>query len=133
LIYFRPLIWIGGVPGEYNPSGTPRSTSKTNFLKLIINEQKSTIMNQVNEKLRKSCEEAMSAFQKINKKEYKDLQSKLEWCIGSYTYDKNPSGLHQYGLESLTLLKKIKTKEPRKVNKKVIDNLEKAIQGFNKN
>jgi hypothetical protein len=90
-------------------------------------------MNQVNEQLRKSCEEAVAAFQKLNDKKYNDLQSKLEWCIGSYTYDKNPSGLHEFGVKSLDTLKKIKAKEPRKVSKKVIDGLEKAIFSFSSN
>lgn len=90
-------------------------------------------MNQVNEKLRKSCEDAVLTFQKLNKKEYTELQAKLEWCIGSYSYDNNPVGLHEYGIQSLSVLKKVKTKEPRKVTKKVIDGLEKAINGFSKN
>jgi hypothetical protein len=90
-------------------------------------------MNQVNEKLKKSCTEAMSAFQKLNDKRYTDIQSKLQWCIGSYDFDKNPAGLKEYGNKSLDMLKKIKTKEPRKVNKKVIDGLEKALQQFSKN
>lgn len=90
-------------------------------------------MNQVNEKLRKSCEDAIVVFQKLNKNETNELQAKLEWCIGSYSYDNNPVGLHEYGIQTLGVLKKIKSKEPRKVNKKVIDGLEKAIKGFSKN
>jgi len=90
-------------------------------------------MNQVNEKLKTSCEGAVATFQKLNNKKFNDIQSKLEWCIGSYSYDNNPVGLHEYGIKSLDKLKKIKSKEPRKVTKKVIDNLEKAIQGFSKN
>jgi hypothetical protein len=90
-------------------------------------------MNQVNEKLKKSCTEAMDAFQKLNDKRYTDIHSKLQWCIGSYDFDKNPAGLKEYGTKSLDMLKKIKTKEPRKVNKKVIDGLEKALQQFSKN
>lgn len=90
-------------------------------------------MNQVNEQLKQSCEEAVVALRKLNNAKYSDIQSKLEWCIGSYSYDKNPSGLHEYGLKSLDLLKKVKSKEPRKINKKVIENLEKAILVFSKN
>ena len=90
-------------------------------------------MNLVNEQLKKSCEDAVVAFQKLNDKKYSDIQSKLEWCIGSYSYDRNPSGLHEFGVKSLDILKKVKSKEPRKVNKKVIDGLEKAILGFSSN
>lgn len=90
-------------------------------------------MNQVNEQLKKSCEEAVTAFQKLNSEKYTDIQAKLEWCIGSYSFDKNPAGLHEFGVKSLDLLKKVKSKEPRKVNKKVIDALEKALFNFSKN
>ena len=45
------------------------------------------------EKLRKASEEAVQTFAKLNMEEYADLQSKLEYCIGSYDHDKNPSGL----------------------------------------
>jgi hypothetical protein len=90
-------------------------------------------MNQVNEKLKQSCQEALVAFQKLNDKAYTDIQSKLQWCVGSYEFDKNPSGLHEFGLKSLEILKSVKTKQPKKVTKKVIDDLEKAIQNFSQN
>lgn len=90
-------------------------------------------MNQVNENLKKRCSEAVIAFRKLNKEEFNDLQSKLEWCLGSYEYDKNPEGLFEYGIKSLDTLKKVKSKEPRKVSKKVIEGLEKAILSYGKN
>ena len=90
-------------------------------------------MNQVNEKLKQSCQEAVAAFHKLNDEKYTEIQSKLEWCVGSYDYDKNPSGLHEYGTKSLEILKALKTKQPKKVTKKVIDDLEKAIQSFSQN
>jgi len=90
-------------------------------------------MNQENENLKKRCEEAVVAFQKLNKEEFNDIQSNLKWCLGSYSYDKNPEGLFEYGIKSLDALKKVKSKEPRKVTKKVIDGLEKAILSYNVN
>ena len=90
-------------------------------------------MNAVNEKLKQSCAEAVVAFQKLKMDDYNDIQSKLEWCIGSFENDKNPVGLHEYGVKSLKVLKTIKAKQPRKVSKKVIEDLEKAIQGFSQN
>ena len=76
------------------------------------------------EKFRSACEAATQVFEKINKDEYKELQSKLEYCIGSYDYDKNPSGLYEYGKIALEELKAFKASNPRKVNKKVIEDLE---------
>ncbi len=87
-------------------------------------------MNQVHENLLKSCQEAAQTFQKLNKEEYKDIQSKLEWCIGSYENDRNPAGLFEYGIKALDMLKGIKAKQPKLVTKKVIDSMEKSILNF---
>lgn len=87
-------------------------------------------MNQVNENLKQSCEEALRALAKLKDNNYTDIQSKLQWCLGSYDHDKNPSGLHEYGVKSLEVLKTVKAQQPRKVTKKVIDDLEKAISGY---
>ena len=90
-------------------------------------------MNQVNENLKQSCNVAVEIFRKLKKEEYAEIQSKLEWCIGSYEFDKNPSGLFEYGIKSLDMLKEIKRKQPKKITKKVIDDLEKAILSFSEN
>ena len=87
----------------------------------------------MNEKLVKSCNDVVAVFGKLKLNEYKELSSKLEWCIGSYEYDKNPSGLIETGAMALNALKEFKTKNPRKVSKKVIENLEKVISGYSKN
>lgn len=79
------------------------------------------------EKFRDACEVATQVFAKLNKNEYTDLQSKLEFCIGSYDYDKNPEGLYEYGKVALNELKTFKAANPRKVNKKVITDLEKNL------
>jgi hypothetical protein len=90
-------------------------------------------MNEINEKLKKSCQDALLAMQKLKSDETSEIQSKLEWCIGSYENDKNPAGLHDIGVKSLDMLKKVKQKQPKKVTKKVIDDLEKSIKLFNQN
>lgn len=90
-------------------------------------------MNQVNERLLKGCTDALVALEKLNSKQYNKMQANLEWCIGSYNNDKNPVGIYKYGVESLETLKRVKAKQPRKVNKKVLDGLEKAILNYSKN
>ena len=57
----------------------------------------------------------------------------LPVCLGSFENDKNPVGLHEFGVKSLKILKDVKVKQPRKVNKKVIDGLEKSIKSLSKN
>lgn len=90
-------------------------------------------MSKVNEKLVKSCNDALITFKKLGFKDYSDLSSKLVWCIGSYEYDKNPEGLIEYGALALNTLKEYKSRNPRKVNKRIIENLEKVIGDYSKN
>ena len=79
------------------------------------------------EKLRNACEQASQAFQKLNDPQYDEIREKLDFCVSSYDYDKNPSGLVSYGKMALAQLKKAKAKYPRKFSKKVIDDLEKSL------
>lgn len=90
-------------------------------------------MNKINEKLVKSCNDALGTFRKLGYKDYSDISSKLEWCLGSYEYDNNPEGLIEYGTLALKALKEYKSKNPRKVNKKIIENLEKVTGNYSKN
>ena len=80
-----------------------------------------------NEKMRNACVAAIQVFEKINKEEYAGLKSKLQYCVGSYDYDKNPSGLIEYGHMALEALKDFKAQNPRKVNKKIIADMEKYL------
>ena len=79
------------------------------------------------EKFRDACIDASKAFEKINQEKYNDIHANLEYCIGSYNFDKNPSGLIKYGEIALKELKAFKKQNPRKVNKKIIENLEKNL------
>ncbi len=80
------------------------------------------------DKFRNACEEAVGVFTKLKVEDYNDIQSKLEYCIGSYNHDKNPIGLYEYGAVALSELKSFKAANPRKVNKKIIENLEKYLE-----
>ncbi|MFW6371966.1 MAG: hypothetical protein ACOC10_12255 [Bacteroidota bacterium] len=79
------------------------------------------------EKLRDACYAASGAFEKIGGEEHKDIRSKLDYCVGSYDYDRNPVGLMEFGGKALEILKEAKLRNPRKVNKKVIADLEKWL------
>ncbi|MDE3234975.1 MAG: hypothetical protein KGO81_03395 [Bacteroidota bacterium] len=80
-----------------------------------------------NEKLRNACFKAFETFKKINDPAYSDIQSKLEFVVGSYDYDQNPVGLYEFGNAALPLLKEIKEANPRKVTKQLLTDLEKAL------
>lgn len=79
------------------------------------------------EKLRNACEAATATFAKLNNEAYADIQSKLQYCIGSYDHDKNPSGLIEYGKKALNELTAFKANNPRKVTKKLLTDLEKSL------
>ncbi|MCF6170096.1 MAG: hypothetical protein L3J31_01720 [Bacteroidales bacterium] len=80
------------------------------------------------EKFRNACQMASQVFAKPGMEKYLDLKSKLDYCIGSYDYDKNPSGLYEYGVIALKELEAFKKKNPRKVNKKILSDLKKFSQ-----
>lgn len=80
-----------------------------------------------NEKLRNACVKAFETFQKINDEANAEIQSKLEFVIGSFDFDQNPVGLYEFGKKASKILSKIKEKNTKKVTKKVIDDLEKAL------
>ncbi len=84
-----------------------------------------------NDRLERACVEAHEKFEKLNKEEFAGIKSKLEWCIGSYQHDKNPSGLYDAGTEALNALKGFKKQKPRMVSKKLIEDLEKALKYTN--
>ena len=81
-----------------------------------------------NQKIEKACEAALEKFKKIGTEKYADIQSKLEYVLGSYKYDRNPVGLYEFGAAALKELKKYKKAKPRLVSKKLIDDLDKALK-----
>lgn len=84
------------------------------------------------EKLEKACKDALAQFEKIGDEKYYDIRSKLEFVLGSFGFDGNPVGLNEYAKKSSDLLKKYKAKYPRKVSKKLIDSIDKAVNAYKK-
>jgi hypothetical protein len=85
-----------------------------------------------NEKLEKACKDALAQFEKIGDEKYYDIRSKLEFVLGSFGFDGNPQGLHEFAKKSSDLLKKFKEKYPRKVSKKLIESIDKAVSAYKK-
>ena len=77
--------------------------------------------------LRDACQSALNAFKSVNRPEFADIQSKLEFCIGSYDFDHNPVGLVEFGKAALERLTELRKLNPRKVNKSVIENLSRSL------
>jgi hypothetical protein len=75
-------------------------------------------MNSVAEgiRVRSACKAAVEAFKKLNKPEFSDIISKIEYCIASYDYDQNPEGLFEFAEKAHRLLieeKKVKSEKDK--------------------
>ncbi len=71
----------------------------------------------------------VEAKDKLNQLQIEDeLVSEIEWCLGSYAFDRNPAGLYEKAEAALKALTKYKKKNDKKVSKKLIDDLSKAIK-----
>ena len=79
--------------------------------------------------IEKACVEAKQKLETLGVEQ--TIQEELAWVIGSYNYDSNPVGLYEIGGKALVALKEVKKGSPRKVSKKLIDTLEKAISEQN--
>ena len=78
----------------------------------------------------KLCQQVVAKFDKMDGGQYDETKGKLEWCLGSYNYDKNPAGLVEYGNKAVAQLKEARAEKPRQVPQKLIDDLEKALAKF---
>ena len=77
------------------------------------------------EKIEQACEQAKDKLVTLGIEE--TLVSEINWCLGSYSYDGNPVGLYEKAESALDVLKLYKKSHPRKVAKKLIEDLEKVI------
>ena len=87
-------------------------------------------MTKINELLKEACVEAISAIDKTKEADFALVKSKLEYVIGSYEFDKNPVGLHEIGKKAYADLVEYKDANPKKVTKKSLDFISKAIKSF---
>jgi hypothetical protein len=57
------------------------------------------------------------------------LQSEMEWCLGSYSNDKNPIGLYETSAKALPILKEELSKKTKGITAKLIADIEKVLKG----
>ena len=85
---------------------------------------------EVNENLKEACVVAVAAIEKLKNDDFEAIKAKLVWCVGSYENDSNPVGLYESLREVQAEFVKYKKANPRKIAKKVIDGIEKAINEY---
>jgi hypothetical protein len=78
------------------------------------------------EKIEQACIDAKDKLMALGIGE--QTVSEIEWCLGSFASDGNASGLYQKAEEALELLKDYKKDNPRKVSKKLIEDIQKALK-----
>tara|TARA_Y100000310_G_C20679315_1_gene814975 strand:+ start:2763 stop:3146 length:384 start_codon:yes stop_codon:yes gene_type:complete len=95
------------------------------FTLLCINIHNRYRLKMSAEKMEKVLIEAKDKLTQLGIEE--QLVSEIEWCLGSYAHDHNASGLFEKGAEAIEALESFKKDNPRKVSKKLIDELTKAV------
>ena len=55
------------------------------------------------------------------------LQSDIDWCLGSYRHDHNPVGLYATSQKALSVFTETKSKNSRAVSAKLIADIEKVF------
>lgn len=78
------------------------------------------------DKARNACIAARDTFKKLNNPEYFEIIERIEFCIGSYNFDKNPVGLFELAMVSHHMLSEVKKNNPKKISQKLLDSLEKS-------
>lgn len=77
------------------------------------------------DRIEKVCVESLKKLQELGIEQ--QLQSDIEWCLGSYRHDQNPSGLYEMAARTLTVLQTEKSKKTKGVTAKMITDLEGAL------
>jgi hypothetical protein len=74
----------------------------------------------------KACETSLSKLSELNLDH--QLQSEINWCLGSFQNDGNPTGLYQMAERALIIFKAEQAKKTKGITAKVISDIEKAIK-----
>lgn len=73
-----------------------------------------------------ACVEALSKLKALNIDG--GLQADIEWCLGSYRFDKNPAGLYDMATRAVEVFKAELSKKTKGVTAKLVKDIEKALQ-----
>lgn len=76
--------------------------------------------------LEEASEEALKKLQALGIEP--QLQSELQWCLGSYRFDRNPSGLYETAGRAVAVLNDEKSRKTKGVTAKFVADLEKAVK-----
>lgn len=73
----------------------------------------------------KACKTALLKLKELNIDD--QLQSEIQWCLGSYENDKNPTGLYHMAKRALAIFSVELASKTIGVTAKLVSDLEKAV------
>lgn len=76
--------------------------------------------------IEKTCEAILEKLKALNLDI--GLQGEIEWCLGSYRFDKNPTGLYVMAERALPVFKTARAANPKAVSPKFLTAIEKAMK-----
>ena len=76
--------------------------------------------------IEKTCEAILEKLKALNLDI--GLQGEIEWCLGSYKFDKNPVGLYVMAERALPVFQTAVAANPKAVSPKFLSDIEKAIK-----
>jgi hypothetical protein len=109
-----------------NKTTTPKSAEKSKPESKPKAPAKAKTSVSSTELLEQASEAALKKLQELGT--YENLSSELEWCLGSYRFDRNPSGLYEVAGRTLAVLNAEKEKKTKGVTTKLVGDLEKALK-----
>jgi hypothetical protein len=108
------------------PKGAPKPKEESKPKAIAKPKAKAQSASSSANLLEQASEEALRKLQSLGIEQ--QLQSELEWCLGSYRFDGNPSGLSEVAGRVLIVLNGEKGKKTKGVTVKLIGDLEKALK-----
>jgi hypothetical protein len=93
--------------------------------KAVTTKPKTTVKTSA-DPIQKISEDTLKKLQGLGIEQ--QLQADLEWCMGSYSHDKNPSGVLEMLNKSCMVLKHEQAKKTKGVTSKLISDLEKILK-----
>ncbi len=103
------------------PKAASKAASKT---AAKATPKKTTVVSA--ELIVKACEASLAKLSELDI-EYQ-LQSEINWCLGSYHNDNNPVGLYHMAERALTVINAELAKKTKGVTAKLVSDIEKALK-----
>lgn len=105
---------------------TSTSTSSASTSKSSTSTSKSKSQLPAADRLEGACIDALKKLQTLGIEQ--QLQSDIEWCLGSFRHDKNTSGLQEMLNRTVAVFKSEQSKKTKGITAKAITDLENALK-----